>query len=78
MEARPGKVAADTSALIVSTNLPSYQMPMDHYYVGLEQALTGFRKAHFRSNTMLLSDRYPDIANLFDAFNSHDIVPESF
>jgi hypothetical protein len=78
VEAQPGKVAAATSAFIVFTNLPSYQMPMDDYYVGLEQAFTGFRKSNFASDTTLLGDRYPDIANLFDAFNSHDIVPDSF
>ena len=35
-------------------------------------------EAGFRSVTALLGDRHPDIANLFDAFNSHDIVPDSF
>jgi hypothetical protein len=78
VEAQPGKVAADTSAFIVFTNLPSYQMPMDEYYVGLERAFTGFRKPDFASETTLLGDRYPEIANLFDAFNAHDIVPDSF
>jgi hypothetical protein len=78
VEAQPGKVTPDASAFIVFTNLPSCQMPMDDYYVGLERAFTGFRKPNFASNTTLLGDRYPDIANLFDAFNKHDIVPDSF
>jgi hypothetical protein len=78
VEEQPGKVGADTSAFIVFTNLPSYQMPMDDYYVGLERAFTGFRKPNFASETTLLGDRYPEIANLFDAFNAHDIVPDSF
>jgi SEC-C motif len=78
VEEQLGKVAADTSAFIVFTNLPSYQMPMDDYYVGLERAFTGFRKPDFATETTLLGDRYPDIAQLFDAFNTHDIVPDSF
>jgi len=78
VEGQPGKVVADTSAFIVFTNLPSYQMPMDDYYVGLESAFTGFRKPDFASETTLLRDRYPEIAGLFDAFNAHDIVPDSF
>jgi hypothetical protein len=78
VEAQPGNVAADTSAFIVFTNLPSYQMPTDDYYVGLERAFTSFRKPDFASETTLLGEGYPDIANLFDAFNMHDIVPDSF
>lgn len=78
VEAQPGNVPANTSAFIVFTNLPSQQMPMDDYYVGLERAFTGFRKPDFASETTLLGDRYPDIANLFDAFNAHDIIPDSF
>jgi len=78
VEAQPGNVAADTSAFVVFTNLPSYQMPMDAYYVGLERAFTAFRKPDFALGAPLLGDRYPDIANLFDAFNSHDIVQDSF
>ncbi len=53
-------------------------MQLDDYYVGLERAFTGFRKPDFATENTLLGDRYPDIANLFDAFNSHDIVPDSF
>jgi hypothetical protein len=53
-------------------------MPMDAYYVGLERAFTAFRKPDFALGAPLLGDRYPDIANLFDAFNSHDIVQDSF
>jgi hypothetical protein len=78
VEAQPGNVAADTSAFIIFTNLPSYQMSMDDYYIGLERAFTGFRKPDFASETTLLGDRYPDVANLFDAFNAHDILPETF
>jgi hypothetical protein len=78
VEAQPGKLSADTSGFVIFTNLPSYQMKLDDYYVGLERAFTGFRKPDFATENTLLGDRYPDIANLFDAFNSHDIVPDSF
>lgn len=77
VEAQPGKVAPNVSAFIVFTNLPSYQMPMEDYYTGLEVAFTGFRKPDFASETTLLGDRYPDIASLFDAFSTHDLVPDS-
>ena len=39
-------------------------MPLDDYYIGLEQAFTGFRKPGFATETTLVGDRYPDIANL--------------
>ena len=78
VEARPGKVAADASALVVFTNLPSYQMPMYDPYIGLECAFTAFRKPNFASDTTMLGDSYPDIASLFNAFNAHDIVQDSF
>jgi hypothetical protein len=53
-------------------------MPLDEYFVGLEQAFTGFRKSDFASEDTLLAERYPDIAHLFDAFNAHDIIPNEF
>jgi hypothetical protein len=78
VEAQPGKVTSDTTAFIVFSNLPSYQMPLEDYYVGLEQAFTGFRKPDFATEKTLLGDRYQEIANLFDAFNTHDVVPDAF
>jgi hypothetical protein len=78
VEVQPGNVAPEMSAFIVFTNLPSYQMPMGDYYMGLECAFTGFRKPDFATERTLLGDRYPDIANLFDAFNAHDLVQDIF
>jgi hypothetical protein len=78
VEAQPGNVPVDRSAFVIFTNLPSHQMPLDEYFVGLEQAFTGFRKPDFASENTLLGERYPDIAHLFDAFNTHDIVPDVF
>jgi hypothetical protein len=50
VEEQPGKVAANTSAFVVFTNLPSYQMPVAAYYVGLERAFTGFQNNWGTSN----------------------------
>ena len=75
---QPGKVRDDISALIIFTNLPSYQMPLDDHYVSLECAFTCFRKPEFAAETTLLGSRYPDIAHLFDAFSAHDTVQECF
>ena len=78
VEAQPSKVTSDTTAFIVFTNLPGYQMPLEDYYVRLEQAFTGFRKPDFATEKTLLGDRYQEIANLFDAFNMHDVVSDTF
>jgi hypothetical protein len=78
VEAKPGNLPGDRSAFVIFTNLPSHQMPLDEYFVGLEQAFTGFRKPDFASENTLLGERYPDIAHLFDAFNTHDIIPDAF
>jgi hypothetical protein len=71
---------ADVRILLMDPDFPtpSYQMPLDDYYVGLEQAFTGFRKPDFSAERALLGDRYPEITNLFDAFNTHDVVPDTF
>ncbi|ULO22401.1 SEC-C domain-containing protein [Methylocystis sp. SB2] len=78
VEKQPGNLKPDISAFIVFTNVPSYQMGMEDYYAGLEIAFTAFRKPGFATETTLLGDRYPDIADLFNALKAHDLVPDSF
>jgi len=78
VERQPGKAPADATGFIVFTNMPSNQMPPDDYYIGLETAFTDYNKPGFAADMPLLGQAYPDIADLFDAFRNHDLMPQTF
>jgi hypothetical protein len=75
---QPGKLPASVSGFVVFTNSPSYHMAPDEVYVGIERAFTGFNKPFFAEKLPLLGDAYPEIADLFDAFGMHHVIPNEF
>ena len=78
VEVQPGKLLPETSGFLIFTNMPSNHMAPEEYYFGLETAFTGFNLPGFAAEIPLLGQAYPDIANLFDAFRNHDLIPETF
>jgi hypothetical protein len=78
VEDQPGNVANDTRGFVVFTNSPAHYMQLEEYYEGLETAFTGFRIPNFAEDMPLLRNSFPDIADLFEAFHLHDIIPDQF
>ena len=58
--------------------MPSNYLPLDEFYIGLEIAFAGYNQPNFAADMPLLGHAYPDIADLFDAFRNHDLMPQTF
>lgn len=78
VQRQPGKLPVSVFGFVVFTNSPSYHMAVDEIYVGVERAFTGFNKPHFAEELPMLDDAYPEIADLFDAFGMHHVIPDEF
>ena len=78
VERQPGKLPEGTSGFVIFTNSPSYHSQPDEIYEGLEVAFTGFNMPNFADGLAMLHESYPDIADIFRAFDQHSYVPDSF
>jgi hypothetical protein len=78
VEEQPGNVPRDATGFVIFTNMPSNHLPLDEFYIGLETAFTGYNQPNFSADMPLLGDAYPEIADLFDAFRNHDLMPQKF
>jgi len=78
VEEQPGNLPRDATGFVVFTNMPSNYLPLDEFYIGLEIAFTGYNQPNFAADMRLLGNAYPDIADLFDAFRNHDLMPQTF
>jgi len=78
VEEQPGHLPHNLSGFVIFTNIPSNHLPPTDFYVGLENVFTGYNQPNFATDLPLLGDAHPDIADLFDAFRNHDVIPQTF
>lgn len=78
VEKQPGNLSVGLSGFVIFTNSPSHHSRLDDYYEGLEVAFTGFNMPKFAEGLPILGDAFPEIADLFQAFNQHSFVPDNF